>query len=141
MRKASKKTLKAKADKLAGQACREKGYCEAHEWVQKFMFGIDNDPQSETHGHLVFKGHRCSNRYEWAHIKSRGICSIRHDPKNCVCLCNICHRYFTQNPDRFKHFIDWLDPDRWDYLNEQMCLHKKPDYEYWIDYYQSGVEG
>lgn len=119
-RKASQKTLKLKADKLAGEACRSRGHCEAFGWIQEWSA----------------KPHKCSGRLEWAHLKSRGICSIRHDPKNCVCLCNICHRHFTQNPDLFKKFIDWLDADRWDYLNEQMQLHKKPDYGYWIKFYE-----
>lgn len=122
MRKASKATLKAKADKLAGQDCRDRGYCESHEWIKK-------------HG---LKKHKCSARLEWAHIKTRGYCSIRHDPKNCVCLCNICHRYFTHNADEFVRFINWLDEDRWWYLNEQLSLHKKPDYQFWIDYYMGG---
>lgn len=124
MRQASKKTLKAKADKLAGQDCRDRGYCEAEAWIKL----------------KAVKKHSCSARLEWAHIKSRSAVSIRHDPKNCVCLCNICHRYFTQNPDEFYRFIDWLDPDRWDYLNEQWRTHRKPDYEYWIAYYQGGSE-
>lgn len=115
-KKPSKTTLKKKADKLAGEACRSKGYCEAYEWPERV--------------------YACSQRLEWAHIKSRGICSIRHDPKNCVCLCNICHRYFTQNPDKFKSFIDWLDSERWDYLNKEMQKQMKPDYEKWIEYYK-----
>jgi hypothetical protein len=53
-------------------------------------------------------------------------------------MCNICHRYFTQHPDEFKRFIDSYDPERWDYLNEQWCVHKKPDPEYWIAHYQGG---
>lgn len=126
---ASKKTLKAKADKLAGQSCRARGYCESAAW-----FGRNEDPENPIWSEQ--RRHQCSNRLEWAHIKSRGYCSIRHDPKNCVCLCNICHRYFTQNPDEWKRFIDWLDPDRWDYLNKQLWQQKnKPDYQFWIDYY------
>jgi len=125
VRQASKATLGKKADKLAGIACRERGYCESQSWVKS---------------HAI-KNHRCSNRLEWAHIKSRGIRSIRWDEKNCVCLCNTCHRYFTQNPDEWKRFIDWLDPDRWDYLNEQMQMHKKPDPEYWIEFYTMPLTG
>ena len=124
MRTASKKTLTAKADKLAGDACRSRGYCESREWIAE---------------HAI-KKHRCSGRLEWAHIKSRGVKSLRWDEKNCVCLCNICHRYFTQHPDEFKRFIDNLDPDRWDYLNEQWQLHKKPDPAYWIEYYKMEVK-
>lgn len=119
VKKKNTKALVAKLDALAGAACRERGYCEAHSWKQSTGF--------------TFK---CSSRMEWAHIKSRGYRVIRHDPLNCVCLCNICHRFFTQNPNRFTEFINWLDPERWSYLEKKLLT--KTDYDYWLVFYARG---
>lgn len=114
---ASARTLMLRADKLAGAACRALGRCEACD-----LFGLC-----------------CSNRLEWAHLKSRGIKYLRHDPLNCVCLCNIHHRFFTGHPDLFRDFIEDLKPGTWQRLNNLLIEQKekslKPDYEYWIDYY------
>lgn len=114
----SQTTLRNKADRLAGAFCRSLGRCEA-----EGEFGMC-----------------CSNRLEWAHCKSRGIKYLRHDPLNCFCLCNVHHREFTKHPDLWKDFVEKVRPGTWQRLNDLLIEQKqkrlKPDYEYWIDYYE-----
>lgn len=124
-KKTTASSLRAKADRLAREACVSRGVCEAAAWP-----GIQN---------------KCSGRLEWAHIKSRGPAyySIRHDPLNCVCLCSLHHRWFHSEPDKFYRFIEWIDAGRWDYLNSKLnerssCGHRMPladVYRSWIDHY------
>jgi heterodisulfide reductase subunit B len=113
-RKPSAKSLLIKADKLARAYCHSTGQCEAK-------------------GLTPYK---CSDRLEWCHIKSRNHKTIRHDPLNFICMCNTCHRYFTENPDMWYHAIEILRPGAWDRLNALVQEGLKPDYSYWIDYYQ-----
>lgn len=83
--------------------------------------------------------YKCSGHIEWAHLKSRGIERLRHDPDNCTALCNIHHRYFTQHPDEWKRFIDEKYPGRWDDLNDILLTDKRPlrvVYETWIEHFK-----
>ena len=82
----------------------------------------------------------CSQRLECAHIFSRGWLNLRHHPANMVSLCNIHHRYFTQNPDEWKRFIEMAYPGRLDWLYE---LRQDKDYEgqeYWLAYWNGELK-
>jgi hypothetical protein len=90
MPKQTKKSLKAKCDKLCGQVARSLGYCE-------------NCGKRET--------------LSWCHIHTRSIGKLRYDRRNWVCLCASCHRHFHNKPLQFTQFItkikgqetvDWL---------------------------------
>ena len=119
VKKVSQTTLRNKADKLAGEACRSKGYCEAEQWMRN-------------------EGRTCEGRLEWAHVKKRHHLQIRHHPDNCKCLCNKCHWYFTNNEDRWVRFLDDTSPgllDRLHKLNRELTG-SKPDYAKWIEYYE-----
>lgn len=117
--KPSQKTLKRKADNLAGDWFRRTDKCCAK----------------------GFWGHSCSRRIEWAHITSRGVLCLRHSPLNALPLCNVCHRRFTMHPLQFAGFIDEWFPTRRGQLEarekEAMDNHEKPDYQYWIDWYSN----
>lgn len=117
MRKPSRKTLKAKADRLAGAWFRKSGCA---------------------------RGEGCAGRTEWAHLKSRGRLCIRHSPFNALPLCWKCHKFFTENPDEFYKFVEERFPGRWDFLNariqEAMDSHEKPDYEHWIEFYSQRTD-
>lgn len=53
---------------------------------------------------LVAAGGRCekcgdsSLRLEWHHVITRRVRALRWDPKNAVCLCPTCHRWWHANP-------------------------------------------
>lgn len=114
--------IRAKIDRLASKAVRSVGCCIAEGW--------------ETRG----KVYRCSSRLECAHVQSRGNSRIRHHPRNMVSLCNIHHRYFTQNPVDWQNFIEAKFPGLWDWLYE---LRRDPDVEpqsYWINYWQGELK-
>lgn len=121
-KKPSATTLKNKADKLAAAWCKRVGECRAQGYA----------------------GIKCSQRLEWAHVKSRGHLVIRHDPRNSVCLCNLHHRHFTVNPDEWVKWADSNDPGVWDYLNSILILRKEERppkkmidvYEEWIRWYK-----
>lgn len=137
-KKVSKSTLSKKADNLAGEACRARGYCEARDWARNDDKRTQFEAWQEEGYSGVLKRNRCSDRLEWAHIKSRSRKNIRWEPWNCVCLCNQCHRFFTQHPDLWTKFIDDYDPFRWDYLNKRLMDGDKPNPEYWIQFYKEG---
>jgi hypothetical protein len=79
-RKASKKTLKNKADRLFSEFIRRKGYCE---WCGK----VDD-------GTL-----QCS------HIFSRRFLVTRWEPINANCLCASCHFKWHQQP---VEAVEWV---------------------------------
>jgi len=87
---------------LARKVCLSVGSCEAAGW--------------EWNG----KVYSCSDRLEWAHVKSRRHISIKYDPENATCLCNTHHKFFTQHPDQWFKFIETKYPGRWDSLNEKL---------------------
>lgn len=122
----SVKTLRNKADRLAAAYCKRAGSCAAS-------------------GHVGRLGAiSCSGRIEWAHLKSRGHLSIRHDPRNAMPLCHAHHRWFTLNPDEWVAFAERRDPGVWDYLNHSLNSRpRKPlreVFESWIRFYESEEE-
>ena len=119
MRKPNKSTLKRKLDKLAGEAIRSIGYCEAHAY---------DKPNS------------CSTQLQWCHLKSRRYLVTRWDPLNAVCMCAACHRFFTDHPDHFRNFIEDKFPGRWDYLNAKFREPKQDWYSIWLDYYKNNEQ-
>lgn len=64
---------------------------------------------------------RCNSTYslECAHIIPRRFNATRTMESNACCLCHVCHRFFTDNPD---HFHTWIDEVKgagyWDTLWE-----------------------
>lgn len=94
MRKASKKTLKNKADKLFSEFIRRKGYCE---WCGKQ-----------------------DNTLQCAHIFSRRFLVTRWEPINAVCLCASCHFKWHQQPIEGVEWIkEYLGEDVYDELRRQ----------------------
>lgn len=121
----SSKTVVERADAMARKFCKRGGRCVVGDYPW---------PSAP-------KNH--SSRLEWAHLKSRSNMCIRHDPRNAMCLCNSCHRYFTQHPDEWTRFCEYIDPGVWDYLNAELLKRntgvKKPLMEVylkWIEYYK-----
>lgn len=86
------------------------------------------------------KMYQCSRRFEWCHIKSSRHRTIRHSPLNAVCMCNTHHRLFTEHPDLWTAFIEEKFPGRWDHLNAVLLEGGKPDYQYYIDFYQKELK-
>ena len=62
---------------------------------------------------------------ECAHIFGRRFKSVRWDTLNALCLCHVCHRYFTENPVDFTRWLqDTVGQGYLDILNEkrnQIC--------------------
>jgi hypothetical protein len=114
--KPKQSTLKSKADSLAAAFCKKERRCQA---------------QGQ-------EGIRCSDRMEWAHLKSRSHGHIRHDPLNALCLCNTHHRFYTNHPDLWVEFVEREFPGRWEFLNRRLqeTHGKKPDYAAWIEFYR-----
>lgn len=140
MRKARKqkpkyKLLEAKADRLAREACVSVGKCMACGTPVWFDQHIDSEDKRKIRSIL-----KCSGRFEWCHLVSRGVRSLRHDPENCVCLCNIHHRFFTQQPAAFTDFMESINPGVWERLAMKQWGGKKEPleniYQRWIDYYE-----
>lgn len=118
-RKTKQSTLKNQADKYA----------------RDFVMKRDLDcvaANFELLGRVI----HCTDRCEWAHLKSRSHATIRHDPRNAVKLCWAHHKFFTNHPDLWTQFIEKLYPGRWQELNVVLQRRVKPDYQFWIDYYK-----
>lgn len=79
--------VKGKADKLFSEIIRSLGYCEAEGW-----------PTPEL-------ARSCSPQLQTAHIVTRKRSATRTDTRNAFCLCFTHHRYFTDYPREFSHFI------------------------------------
>ena len=93
-RKPSKKTIKAKADKLFSEYIRSVGKCE---WCG-----------------------RTDMRLECAHINSRRFLVTRWEPINAVCLCSACHRKAHDRPIVFTEWIkEYLGEDIYDELKRE----------------------
>lgn len=82
-RKMSRKTAKAKADKLFGQIVRGRGHCEAAGQANR----------------------QCSPKLETCHIVTRARSNTRCVEANALCMCSSHHRYFTANPVEWGLFI------------------------------------
>jgi hypothetical protein len=123
--------IQREADRLAAAFCKSVGRCEAMGWVA---------PDGSANA--------CSERYEWAHVKSRGQLFLRHNPRNSFSLCNVCHRRFTEHPDHWYRFVEDTRPGTWDYLNAQIkerrdCKVKMPlreVYADWIGFYKGSAK-
>jgi hypothetical protein len=118
--KPRQKSLQAKADKL----CREyfKRTCMVCEAADS---PIVDGLKVPTGGHL-----------EWAHLKSRRHGVIRHDPLNWMALSWATHAFMTCQPDIFTKFVEQRYPGRWQRLNDLLAEGTKPDYEFWISFYE-----
>lgn len=79
----SYKGLKAKSDKLFSEIIRSTGYCEA-----------------ETYTDV-----KCSSQLQTMHINSRRFNATRCDTRNAFSGCAAHHRFFTDHPREFSHFI------------------------------------
>lgn len=91
MRKPSKKTLKAKCDKLYSELMRSFKECEAEGW--------EDIP--------------CSPRLDWAHVNSRKYSAVRHSSRNSLALCARHHRHFHDFPRQFSRFITQSPLQEW----------------------------
>ena len=78
----------------------------------------------------------CSGRIEWAHIVSRSVGLLRWHPANAVPLCSAHHRYYTQRPLEFAHFIGEKVRQRLiEYERIKRGEGEKPNPQFWIDWY------
>lgn len=118
------KKLRSKADKLCAAYIKSINRCEASGWRKN----KDGSPS------------KCSSRYEWAHIITRGCQKLRHDPRNSLCLCNVCHRWFTMHPLEFAEFVNERFNGRYDELRLESNQPKKGSadewFGKWIEYYK-----
>lgn len=96
MRKASRKTLCRKADKLWSKIVLLKGQCE------------------------VCGSRRALNPH---HVVGRRNLTLRHDPRNGVCLCSLHHTFGResahQDPVWFLYWLTEHRPDDYNYLIER----------------------
>ena len=74
---------KAKADRLYSLIIRSIGYCEAEGWNSV----------------------KCTPQLQTMHIISRRYSNTRTDLRNALSGCAAHHRYFTDHPREFSHFI------------------------------------
>ena len=58
-----------------------------------------------------------------AHIFSRRSTRLRHDPRNAMCLCSSCHRYYTDSPEWGLFVVEKIGQELYDELRR---LHKTP---------------
>jgi hypothetical protein len=93
MRKATKTTLKNKADKLVSLIVRLRGSCERCDKTQ-FL--------------------------QAAHVVGRNNHTLRFDLNNVICLCAGCHRWAHDNPREFTKWFDHAYPERAKYLDGMM---------------------
>jgi len=100
MKKPSRKTLKNKLDKLAGEITRARGKCEV-----------------------------CGSKRElqWCHIFSRKFLNTRWDELNCRCWCASCHSKFHDSPLLMTEWVKkHLGEDNYELLKESHNLIYKP---------------
>ena len=126
----SKTSLRNKADKL----CRA-WFHAAEECVACKEVIITGVP-----GARLF----CSGNLEWCHLVSRSVGVLRHHPLNAIPMCSAHHRYFTQRPLEFWEFVEKTMPGRSQRLKdlelEIRTSNSKPDYEFWIAWYQKRTD-
>lgn len=87
----SRKSLRDKADRLAGAKCRAKAYCE--------LAGMDRV--------------RCGGVFQWAHIVGRANYRLRWEPWNSLCLCAGHHVYYTHHGFEWFQIIADRFPDQY----------------------------
>lgn len=106
------KGAKAKADKLFSEAIRSVGYCEAE--------GYGDKP--------------CTPQLQCMHIISRRFNSTRTDTRNGMAGCAAHHRYFTDHPREFSHFItDTWASQYYDQIYAKSQISQKIDWQARID--------
>ena len=102
------KGAKGKADVLFSQIIRSQGYCEA--------YGKDDVD--------------CSAQLQTAHIITRKRSATRTDLRNAFCLCFAHHRFYTDYPRQFSHFIsDGWAKDYYDTIHQASRIPTKVDWE------------
>lgn len=106
MRNATKKSLKAKCDKLWSEIIRSKGFCEV----------CGSNQNLNAH-----------------HVVGRINYSLRWDLRNGICLDAGCHTFSRSsahnNPILFMEWFKKNRPDDYEYLLSKKNLLVKPDYE------------
>ena len=117
LRVATKKSLKAKCDKLWSEIIRSIGYCE--------MCGSNQNLQAH-------------------HIMGRINYSLRWDLRNGICLDASCHTFSRNSAHNSPlEFAEWFKanrPEDYEYLLSKKNLLVKPDYEQILNYLQSEVK-
>lgn len=107
------KGAKAKADKLFSEIIRMGGNCEALGW--------DNIA--------------CSRQLQTMHIVTRKRSATRTDLRNAMCGCFAHHRYFTDYPRQFSHFIsDTWAANYYDAVYEKSITPTKVDWEERVEF-------
>jgi hypothetical protein len=96
MKKPTKRSLKAKADKLFSLMVRKHGRCQ--------FKGLDKV--------------RCSSVLQCAHIETRGTNRLRFDQQNALCLCSGHHWFYTNHPKSFDEMVAEFFPTQWKYVQE-----------------------
>ncbi|MEK6807563.1 MAG: hypothetical protein AABX75_00895 [Nanoarchaeota archaeon] len=97
----------------------------ANTWKRKLDDLIGGYFRNRKNDCLLLKGHICSGRKEWAHIKSRRYLSTRWLLDNGFTLCSGAHFWFTHNPDYFIKFIEMNFPGRLERLNKKFNIVKQ----------------
>ena len=114
--KASRKTLKAKADKLFSEYIRKRdGKCMRCD---------------------LFK-----NRLECNHIVGRRNLRLRYDANNAITLCTACHFWWHENPLKASDWFRNKWPERAKYLIDYKNEIEKPDYYVVIEKLQELLHG
>lgn len=96
MKKPSRKTLKAKCDRLFSEKVRQVGMCE--------LAGLDDV--------------QCNGNLQCMHIVGRAHHALRWDSFNAICGCAAHHIFYTNNPTLFAMVISENWPEQWAYLQE-----------------------
>lgn len=139
-------SLTTEIDRLQSTAVRACQTCFAagYKWegtVTRLVCTGDADyNELDETEEVVTKVYKCSTHFDCAHLKSRRHKLIRFSPSNTVCLCNIHHRLFTENPDLWTSFIEEKLPGRWDHLNELLLGGGKVDYEAHLAFWKAENE-
>lgn len=110
--KSKQQKLLDKADKLAGDIVRSRGYCE--------LKGKDTI--------------NCGGSLQWAHIIGRGQKRLRHETYNALCLCAGHHVYYTHHPHEW--FLDTIPK----YFPRQWALIEKHRHEPFTGDYEQIIE-
>ena len=72
----------------------------------------------------------CDGPMECAHIHTRRIKILRHDPDNALCLCSRHHRWFSDHPAMWGDFVKEIKgPERIEGLMEKRQTIKVPSVE------------
>lgn len=103
-RKASKKYLKNKADRLFSEYIRNRD-------------------------RKCCKCGSSTKQLQCAHIIGRRNLRLRYDPQNALTLCAGCHFWWHENPFDSTEWYKETYPNDWDYLSKARNEVEKPDYQ------------